>query len=85
MVPVWEVLEFNWLRQQAPSFDRNRNALRAAVVCGTGVLAYGVPNFGLFVSLIGSRYLELARCNLFFFFEELRDNFVRRIIMNTSP
>lgn len=55
MVPVWEVLEFKWLRRQSPSYGRDRNALRAGVVCVTGLVACAVPNFGLFVSLIGSR------------------------------
>ena len=52
---MWEVLEFKWLRRQSPSYGRDRNALRAGIVFGTGVLACAVPNFGLFVSLIGSR------------------------------
>lgn len=55
MVPVWEVLEFKWLRRQSQHYDRNRNVLRAATVGATGVVACVVPNFGLFVSLIGSR------------------------------
>eukprot|EP00903_Cladosiphon_okamuranus_P016605 g15318.t1 len=54
MVPVWEVLEFNWLRHHSPSYGQKRNMLRAAVVLGTGFLACAIPNFGLFVSLIGS-------------------------------
>lgn len=57
MVPVWEVLEFKWLRRQSSSFVRRRNILRAGVVLGTGVTALVVPNFGLFVSLIGSRWV----------------------------
>eukprot|EP00904_Undaria_pinnatifida_P005533 jgi/Undpi1/2109/HiC_scaffold_12.g05495.m1 len=59
MVPVWEVLEFKWLRRQSPSYGRDRNALRAGIVFGTGVLACAVPNFGLFVSLIGSSCCSL--------------------------
>lgn len=55
MVPVWEVLEFKWLRHHSPSYGRNRNLLRAAVVLSTALLASAIPNFGLFVSLIGSR------------------------------
>lgn len=57
MVPVWEVLEFKWLRDHSPSFGRDRNVLRASVVLGTGLLACAIPNFGLFVSLIGSRFV----------------------------
>ncbi|CAM9293469.1 unnamed protein product [Ectocarpus sp. 6 AP-2014] len=55
MVPVWEVLECKWLRQHhSPSYGRDRNVLRAAVVFTTGLVACVVPNFGLFVSLVGS-------------------------------
>ena len=63
MVPVWEVLELKWLRRQSPSYGRDRNALRAGIVFGTGVLACAVPNFGLFVSLIGSR-CGAVRCGV---------------------
>ena len=61
MVPVWEVLEFKWLRRQSPSYGRDRNALRSGIVFGTGVVACVVPNFGLFVALIGSRYGGMPR------------------------
>ncbi|CAN0096532.1 unnamed protein product [Pylaiella littoralis] len=54
MVPVWEVLEFKWLRHVSPSYGRDRNLLRAAAVAATGILACIIPNFGLFVSFIGS-------------------------------
>ncbi|CAM9590751.1 unnamed protein product, partial [Hapterophycus canaliculatus] len=54
MVPVWEVLEFEWLRRTQPSYARDRNVLRASVVLGTAFVACAIPNFGLFVSLIGS-------------------------------
>lgn len=56
---MWEVLEFKWLRHHSPSFGRDRNMLRAAVVLGTGLLACAIPNFGLFVSLIGSRLVDV--------------------------
>lgn len=64
MVPVWEVLEFKWLRHHSPSYARNRNMLRAAVVFGTGLVACAIPNFGLFVSLIGNRFVFATRTML---------------------
>lgn len=55
---MWEVLECKWLRQHhSPSYGRDRNVLRAAVVFATGLVACVVPNFGLFVSLVGSTYV----------------------------
>ncbi|CAM9161192.1 unnamed protein product [Ascophyllum nodosum] len=60
MVPVWEVLEFKWLKNaSSPSYDRDRNAIRCGTVLATGFLACVVPNFGLFVSLIGSSCCSL--------------------------
>lgn len=54
---MWEVLEFKWLRHGSPSYERSRNLIRTGMVLATGLLACVVPNFGLFVSLVGSRWV----------------------------
>jgi len=59
MAPVFEVLESNWLLRALhwgpmETLEYRRSGLRATMVVLTILIALLVPNFGLFISLIGA-------------------------------
>jgi len=53
MFPIWNIIE-------SPTIsNRKRFVLRTVVVCVSAIIAYSVPNFGHFLSLVGSSICTL--------------------------
>lgn len=57
MFPIWAICEAHPLIANGP--DRHRVILRTSAVCCSALVAYAVPNFGKFLSLVGSSICTL--------------------------
>ncbi|GAX25684.1 solute carrier family 36 [Fistulifera solaris] len=53
MFPIWNIAE-NRILELRPEQTCPRWLLRASIVCATAIVAYAVPDFGEYLSLVGS-------------------------------
>ena len=59
MFPVWKIAQEKCLPSNSSNSTLHRILLRVGVVCATALVAYSVPNFGEFLSLVGSSLCTL--------------------------